>query len=346
MGRFSRRHAGRLAGTGVLLSALGVGCADEGVAGYTAVEHPTVGSSADPTATPVPATATPVPATPTPEPTPIPDPSIVVSPQELRQGSTLLVRVDSASSQRVLCTFDGREHTLTRDGNTFIGLFGVHRMATLGLRPLRFVLEDGAGKTRVLEDAAHAVQVVDAQYPIVNLVVEQGTANLLDTAKINQEEALLNGIFGRWSPDRRWSGTFVAPVVGQRISSVFGERRSINGGPANWAHEGTDYAANAGVPVKASAAGRVVFAGPLHVRGNVVVIDHGWSVMTGYFHMSELRAAEGQEVAQGDLIGLVGSTGFSTGPHLHVEVRVRNQFVEPLEWFDQGSFKRPDLAAL
>jgi murein DD-endopeptidase MepM/ murein hydrolase activator NlpD len=239
----------------------------------------------------------------------------------------------SVSAESVTCWFEGRDHPLAHDGEAFVGLFGVHRMGALGPLPLRFTLVDGAGRRAVRNDPADTIQVVDGEYPVRNLVVNQSTMSLLDPAKMNQEDAFLNGVFGKWTPEKRWTGAFLAPVGAARISSGFGVRRSINGGPATWAHEGTDYAARVGEPIRASAEGTVVFAGPLYVRGNVVVVDHGWGVMTGYFHMSQILAEQGQGVEQGDVIGLLGDTGFATGPHLHVEVRVRNQFVEPLEWF-------------
>ena len=90
----------------------------------------------------------------------------------------------------------------------------------------------------------------------------------------------------------------------------------------------------------------MAFAGPLHVRSNVVVVDHGWGVMSGYFHLSELRAHEGDLVEAGQLLGLSGATGFVNGPHLHFEVRVHTVNVEPLEWLGHHDFPRPELAAL
>jgi len=76
----------------------------------------------------------------------------------------------------------------------------------------------------------------------------------------------------------------------------------------------------------------VVFAGLLDVRGKVTVLDHGWGVYTGYYHQSEILVSEGDLVAAGDEIGLVGATGRVTGPHLHFQVWVGGVPVDPLEW--------------
>jgi murein DD-endopeptidase MepM/ murein hydrolase activator NlpD len=84
--------------------------------------------------------------------------------------------------------------------------------------------------------------------------------------------------------------------------------------------------------VLSPAKGRVVLAEPLQVRGNAVILDHGRGVMTGYWHLSRIDVSVGQEVEAGDLLGLVGNTGLSTGAHLHWEVRVMGIQVDPLQW--------------
>lgn len=87
-------------------------------------------------------------------------------------------------------------------------------------------------------------------------------------------------------------------------------------------HNGRDISANIGTPVIATADGQVVWSGPQGAYGNVIMIDHGHSLTTLYAHLSELGAKVGESVKRGDLIGKVGNTGRSTGPHLHYEVRV------------------------
>jgi murein DD-endopeptidase MepM/ murein hydrolase activator NlpD len=104
-------------------------------------------------------------------------------------------------------------------------------------------------------------------------------------------------------------------------------------------HAGVDLAAAGGTPILASAAGVVAFAGRWRIRGNVVVLDHGVGVHSLYAHAAEHLVAAGQRVAQGQPIARVGSTGLSTGPHLHWEVRAGGVAVEPLEWT-----QRADLA--
>ena len=95
-------------------------------------------------------------------------------------------------------------------------------------------------------------------------------------------------------------------------------------------HEGIDLGAAYGTPIAAVAAGSVIYAGWLGGYGNLVVIDHGGGLSTAYGHQSQIAVSTGQSVGQGEIIGYVGSTGHSTGPHLHFEVRVNGEAVDPL----------------
>jgi murein DD-endopeptidase MepM/ murein hydrolase activator NlpD len=83
----------------------------------------------------------------------------------------------------------------------------------------------------------------------------------------------------------------------------------------------------------------VVLAEPMAVRGNAVIIDHGGGVFTGYWHMSEMKVAAGMEVATGDVLGLVGNTGLSTGAHLHWELRIDGVAVDPMQFLDEPPFE-------
>jgi hypothetical protein len=335
--------AGVAGATPVLLGACGALSSDASPAKpQLATSAPTLGV---PTA--IPATPTAVP-TAVPTATAVPKLGVEISSKLLRQGNTALVRFWNPTAQSIAATFDGHDLPMAREreGGPWVGFAAVQRYAALGPRPLRFTITDVDGSKSVRSVPDDTIQIVDADYPVYHLVVPPSSANLLDPVKVNQEEAFLGGIYGAWSPERRWHGPFTAPVGKVEITSDFGERRSINGGPANYWHEGTDFGVWVGTEIQAAADGVVAFAGPLYVRGNVTVIDHGWGIVTGYFHQSEIRVQKGQAVRQGDVIGLSGDTGFVTGPHLHFEVRTRNIFVEPLEWLNWDPFPRPDLAAL
>lgn len=121
------------------------------------------------------------------------------------------------------------------------------------------------------------------------------------------------------------------PVAG-KLESGFGGRRNPFGGGSYEFHSGQDIDAEHGAPVIAGASGKVSFAGWQNGYGQLVVIDHGGGLTTRYGHLSQIQVTEGQTVSRAQQIGLVGSTGRSTGPHLHYEVRINDEPVNPLQY--------------
>lgn len=134
------------------------------------------------------------------------------------------------------------------------------------------------------------------------------------------------------------------PVEVGMLRSGFGMREHpVLGGRR--AHKGVDLAAPSGTPIYASADGIVSKAEWFSSYGLYVSLEHGGDIQTRYGHMSRLNVYNGQQVHKGDLIGYVGSTGRSTGPHLHYEVRVAGAAVNPLPYMQGGDFKPATLAA-
>ena len=121
------------------------------------------------------------------------------------------------------------------------------------------------------------------------------------------------------------------PVMGP-LSSGYGTRHNPFGGRSFEFHKGQDIVVPIGTPVMATADGVVVSAGWHKGYGNGIYIDHGNGIMTRYGHLSRINVTEGQQVKRGDLIGLSGSTGRSTGPHLHYEVRIDGEAINPLQY--------------
>jgi len=121
-----------------------------------------------------------------------------------------------------------------------------------------------------------------------------------------------------------------APVRPLPEGKAFGAKRVFNGKPAPQPHTGSDYAAPVGSPVLAAADGTVLIAKDLFFAGNAVFIDHGNGLVTMYFHLSRIEVEVGQEVTKGHTLGVVGSTGRSTGPHLFFGVRWHNSRIDPM----------------
>jgi murein DD-endopeptidase MepM/ murein hydrolase activator NlpD len=120
---------------------------------------------------------------------------------------------------------------------------------------------------------------------------------------------------------------FDAPVPG-RLSSPFGLRRFFNGQPRN-PHSGLDFAAAQGTPVKVPADGEILYIGDLYFNGLTVFVDHGSGLISMFCHLSEINHLPGDQLKRGDIIGAVGSTGRSTGAHLHWNVSLNNARVDP-----------------
>jgi murein DD-endopeptidase MepM/ murein hydrolase activator NlpD len=199
-----------------------------------------------------------------------------------------------------------------RDARTQSGVAGVS-----GDEP---VLEPAAG-THAYQDSITS----DVEHALSQLVWMDREAELL--GKSASVLASLMDARTQVPLDRSEVPT-VWPVTG-RVTSAFGPRRSPSGRGSR-IHPGMDIAAPRGSRVEAAAAGRVTFAGGSSGYGRMVVVDHGGDLKTVYAHLSTVFTQQGQWVRRGDLIGTVGTTGNTTGPHLHYEVRFRGEAVDPM----------------
>lgn len=164
-----------------------------------------------------------------------------------------------------------------------------------------------------------------------------GTAAEIDQQARDEERARLRELWSVTAPNPQWDAEFMTPVTDYLdVSANYGARRSYNGGPYLTYHEGVDFSAYAGTPVFAPAAGTVVLAEPLYVRGGAVIIDHGMGVFSGYYHLSKIHTMTGSRVEPGDLLGEVGTTGLSTGNHLHWDMLINGIWVDAAAWQATG----------
>jgi murein DD-endopeptidase MepM/ murein hydrolase activator NlpD len=260
---------------------------------------------------------------------PAPFAAVELSPEAVVQGQTLAVRVRLSQPATLSGDFDGRPLFFIGDDSGGWTLVGIHALQEVGVYSLalRARLADGS-------ESATAVQVVvgAGPYSTENIQLAPGRESLLDPEIVQAEQARMVEVWNRVSPRPLWEGRFGLPLTSNRVTSPFGTRRSYNEGPVNDFHGGTDFGAESGTPIYAPAAGRVVLAEKLSVRGNAVLIDHGLGVFSGYWHQSKLVVQVGQTVKRGDLIGYVGDTGLVTGAHLHWEMRVGGIAVDPMQW--------------
>ena len=257
-------------------------------------------------------------------------PGLMIDPSTVKQGGTFEIQVARPDANAVAGKFNGETIRFTPAGGYWYALVGVSRCAKLGNFPLTLTETDFARQT-ITETAT--VSIAATAFPVDQVTLPPTKVTILqDTALINRESVQLAAIVDQYTPTRLWSGAFQQPVYGT-ITEYFGTRRSYNGGPVGaCGHEGMDIGLPQGTPVYAPARGRVVFTGLTQVRGNLTVIDHGVGVYSAFFHQVEILVKVGQMVEPGMLIGKVGTTGLSTGPHLHWSVWANGEYVDPLEW--------------
>ena len=188
---------------------------------------------------------------------------------------------------------------------------------------------DGGLETAWLDVQEKVFELQEIEFPddrFVHLSEE-------DLARLYSEQAEIKPIFRRRSGPARFTLPLGQPLESPPEARFFGVRREFNGEPKN-PHTGIDYAVGLGTSVKSVADGTVVLTGEHLFAGTSVYVDHGDGLISMYFHLSEIKVEVGQEVARGGEVGLVGSTGRSTGPHLHLGIRWRGARVNPAVLLD------------
>jgi murein DD-endopeptidase MepM/ murein hydrolase activator NlpD len=192
----------------------------------------------------------------------------------------------------------------------------------------------------VLIDTEDGRETIAARVPVTpggfvrsDFVVPSDRVYLIDPEIERAEFARLTAVFAKPDMERAWDdGGFAPPLFGE-LTSPFGELRLLND-VVETRHTGWDMRAVTGTPIQSSAAGRVAFAGIMDIRGNYVIVDHGYGVFSGYAHMSQIHVTRGQQVTAGQVLGVSGNTGRSSGPHLHWEINING------DWVDASAFVR------
>ncbi len=182
----------------------------------------------------------------------------------------------------------------------------------------------------------YALHVSNANFEIQHLTIDSSIVNSTNTNEGNTEwETRIEPLKLISDTERHYEGQFIQPVYGE-ITTQFGMTRYTNGSNIPTIHSGIDIAAKQGTPIAAANNGRILFADYLILTGNTVIIEHGFGLKSFYYHMDSLTVTEGQTVQKGDQVGTVGSTGYSTGPHLHYSLLVNDVFINPWTAFEKG----------
>jgi murein DD-endopeptidase MepM/ murein hydrolase activator NlpD len=243
---------------------------------------------------------------------------ITLLPDTVYQGDAVLVR----SSTPAAIEWQGLSYELKPFGKGHYALLPVS-------------IDHTPGTYKIL---GKSIKIKDKQFEASRIqVTAQQEAMRRNYDRISKDQAEINKARSSTAGEFLYSSNFLLPVEKARLTTPYGYTRYVNG-KLSGIHRAIDLAAPTGTPVKATNNGIVVLADELYLTGNSIYIDHGMNLFSQYAHLDQLNAAAGDEVKAGDIIGTVGSTGFSTGPHLHFTFWIGNHPVNPNLFFDQTPF--------
>lgn len=259
--------------------------------------------------------------------------TVTLEPERIFNGSPCIFRVTSATPinsvtgtwmwRRLFFNFDGKTRT-------WYALAGIGPESFSPRYPLviEATLASGEKVTSTFQ-----VPVEPLRYPFSYLSVDPDFLNPTPAqrVRIKSERALKSQLFQALTPTSFVEGPFAPPLTSV-VTEVFGARRMFNG-QRRGNHQGLDYRAATGTPILAMNSGQVLLARNLFFEGNCVVLNHGHGWLTMYLHFSALRVKEGETVKRGQLLGLSGETGRTTGPHLHIGARWQGIYVDPVRLY-------------
>jgi murein DD-endopeptidase MepM/ murein hydrolase activator NlpD len=255
---------------------------------------------------------------------------VQVTPPNPELGDTLsvMIQVNSSSQTPTVSVQQKNYPAFPMGNNRFRALLPTTPLEKAGARQIQVA---GDGQVQKL-----SVQVRSRNFPTQSITLPPGKDSEGTDAEFDRVDAFKALV----TPQKFWNGPLLRPNSGE-ITTIYGVRRYYNGVFAqDYYHRGVDYAGAYGSPVVAPAAGRVALVGResqgFKIHGNVVGIDHGQGVASILMHLSRIDVKEGDLVQPGQLIGALGSTGASTGPHLHWGLYVNGQAVNPVPWRLQG----------
>ena len=192
------------------------------------------------------------------------------------------------------------------------------------VRSDRLVLTEDFMRKKVAELGGDPDDVVASFVKINSVMREENARTLRELCQTSSSERL-------WSePFIQMKGSEVGAGFAEQRTYVYDEREIDK-----QVHLGFDLASNSREPIPAANDGAIVFAGPLGIYGNTVVIDHGMGLFSLYGHLSEIGVERGKPVSRGDVIGRTGTSGLAGGDHLHYGILLSGEFVDPIEWFDK-----------
>ena len=240
------------------------------------------------------------------------------SPPQSAHGTIALVPLEN-SANVVSVTFLEKPQLISGD----IAIVAIPLFMETGEQEVQVNYSDGT-----VRDVT--IKVLERDYPEERITVtdqEHVSPSATNLERIREEAAQMRAAYELLTPHPTNLLPIVQPVEG-RNSSVFGSRRFFNDEPRN-PHSGIDWAAPTGTPIKNPTGGTVAVVGDFFFNGKTVLIDHGGGFVSMMCHMSETLVEEGQRIERGEIIGKIGTTGRSTGPHLHWTISLSGVRTDP-----------------
>jgi murein DD-endopeptidase MepM/ murein hydrolase activator NlpD len=253
---------------------------------------------------------------------------IKLFPLALSQGKSAAIYLEGISEQfEPAGQFAEQELHFAPAADGYIALVGIDAFTEPGIYSIELT-DQTLGYTLFDQNIA----IDSANYGIQSITIPAEKIDLLAPEIRQNEDAFLATIYNSFEPEPLWAGTFTLPISNTVVTASYGDARSYNDGPIEIYHTGVDFSGGIGTKIFAPAPGTVVLSQTLTLRGNSLVINHGLGVMTGYYHLSNILVEEGDSVTAGQVIAEGGSTGLSSGPHLHWDLRIHDVTVDPIQW--------------
>lgn len=242
-------------------------------------------------------------------------------------GHTLAIHLRADDPPSLSLRFLDQERTAWAQADgTWRVLIGVPLRTPPGPHELVVEAEDGKGH---FHDHSVTIEVHEVDWPFTGrLPLSRSRTTPAGIARMRAER---DTVYAAHSPEQEWDGAFILPVAQGVHTSAYGSYREYPDGSRSF-HDAEDIARKRGVPVVAAADGVVALAREQEIHGNAVLLDHGQGVVGLYSHLDRIDVVEGQRVVQGEGLGAMGSTGRTTGPHLHWGLVVDGVAVDPMEW--------------
>ena len=239
--------------------------------------------------------------------------------QQLYSGDVVLIPLEDTEINRELFYNNNKITTVIENNKPYL-LFGIPYESSVGTNSFVFITQTYKKVVKL--------NIEQKEFGSQNIKInkyKKKSQKQLDRIYSERKEIIeAKKIKYKHYPDIN----FIIPVQGI-VTGIYGTQRYYNGEKGNY-HNGHDIAADTGTPIYSPSSGKVILIGDYYYNGKFVLINHGNSLMSIFLHMDDIHVSKGSMVQKGELIGTVGNTGLSTGPHLHWSVLLNNTYVDPL----------------